>query len=188
MTRGAVRSLDWMHAVRDSSDLVVKAEAVKYRREFGEDVHYVSPATVKNVAVAYGLFMDVNGEARVGVSTICQRFKLTPKTVRAAKLVIAQAGWWRVEPGGGAGNTDVVIAQIPHTATYYKSGDPVTAFWADLGYPAPKRGDQVPETGEPVAPKSVEEKTRLRGGDGSKDQLQGEGPLESEQGDEERAA
>jgi hypothetical protein len=160
-----------MHHVRDSSDLIVKARAVKYRRDkFGQDVHYVSPSMVKLVALAYGSFMDAEGFARVGVSTVCKRFGVSAKTVRAAKLVIAQAGWWRVEPGGGAGNTDIVIAQIPSSATYYKSGEPLTASWTETG-------DLVPETGDPVTPKKVEEEPPLRGRERSNTQLVGEGAL-----------
>jgi len=144
---------------------------------------------VKLVAFAYGLFMDAKGVARVGVSTVCKRIGLSAKTVRAAKVVIAEAGWWKVEPGGGAGNTDVVIAQIPRSATFYKSGDPVTSFWADLGYGDPERGDLVPERGDLVARKRVEEKDRLgREEEGTKDQLPSKGPESGEPDDAERAA
>src|SRR5437016_4826474 len=119
-----VSGLDWMHAVRDSGDLVTAAFAQKHLARLGHSdaQKFVSPQMVKLVALAIGSFMDSKGIARVGVPTLQQRFRLTPQTVRLAVRVIAKAGWLHVTPGGGAKNTNVYVARIPAHAEFYKSG------------------------------------------------------------------
>jgi hypothetical protein len=171
VSRASISGLDWIHKVRDSKDLIVKANAVKYRRDkFGESVKYVAPQTVKAVALAIGSFMDQTGVARVGVPTLCDRFRFSPLTVRCAVRVIAAAGWLAVEPGGGAGNTNVYRACIPASAEFLKSGCRDTASEAETGFSGS-------ESGRPVTTKKVEEELRLRGREGSNTQLVGEGAL-----------
>jgi hypothetical protein len=171
VSRGPVSGLDWMHAVRDSKDIVIAALAVKYRRDkLGDlDVRYVKPATVKHVALALASFMNGDGVCEVGYPTLKERLKLPPQTVRRACLLLVQAGWLLVEPGGsGARDTNVYSARIPHHAEFYK-GRSVPRGSASKRAP----GD---EKGPPGAPEEERRRTTASKGKGrDHTQLVGEG-------------
>jgi hypothetical protein len=162
VTAKSVSSIDWIHAIRDSKDLVEAAEAQKHLGEIGHDdaVRYVRPQTVKHVALAYGSFMGRDGVARVGVATIAERFGLAPRTVQRARLLLASTGWLIVEPGGrGARDVCICRAQIPSTATYFKSRSASPGRSARAGSRSPG-----PASASPGPAKSGEEKPPLRGG------------------------
>jgi hypothetical protein len=120
-----VSGLVWMQRVRDSKDINIAALAIKYRRDkLGDaDARYVKAATVKHVAFAFASFMNADGVCEVGYATLKRRLGLSPQTVRRACLLLVQAGWLLVEPGGsGARDTNVYRARIPAHAEYYKNG------------------------------------------------------------------